>query len=427
MRIVHTSDWHLGLSTGPASRLDEQWSFVRWLLGRLTELQADALIVAGDVFDNLHPSAEAQSLYYRFLAMVAATGVRDVVIVGGNHDSASRLDAPRELLQAVDVHVVGGVPQADLREERMVVPLRRRGSDEVGAVCLAVPYVHEYRLGIRTTDLDVGATRGAFREVFSGLYSDLADRAVEQWPGVPLVATGHLTLGMGSTRDDYPQEIHRVGTIDGLPVEIIDERIRYCALGHIHRSYRVRGSVAWYCGTPIPYSLGEMRGERRVLVVDVDVDGAVEVQPEYVPRQRDLLQLSGPPDVVIAAVRDLTWSTPLPPLVHVRVETQMAEPGLARRLHEALAVHPEGARPILVEVQQRARDLDVEVASVVHEALENLQPDEVFGLMCDARQLRGEERQALMQAFQVIRSATPQVLDEIIQGIELPPSADEVS
>lgn len=422
MRILHTSDWHLGVSTGPASRVEEQQWFLDWLLETLAERRVDALLVAGDVFDSMHPSAEAQALYYRFLARIGGTGVRDVVVVGGNHDSPSRLDAPRALLEAVDVHVVGGVPPAEDRAARMVVPLRTRSDHATAAVCLAVPYVHEYRLGIRTSDLDRDQTRAAFREAFSALYTELADHAHRAAPDAPLIAMGHLTLGSGATRDDYPQEIHQVGTIEGLPASILDPRIRYGALGHIHRSYPVRGSVARYSGTPIPYALSEMSPPRRVLLVEVDGNEDARIDSIEVPRHRDLLELAGPPEQVLGDLAALRWSTTLPPLVHVRVQTDMVEPGLTRRLHEAVASHGD-ARPILVEVQQRASHLAQPGSVPLPRSLEELSPLEVFGLLCDGRDLHGPERERLEDAFLTLASAHGDTLDEMIRAIELPPTA----
>ncbi len=204
MRILHTADWHLGATTGPAPRLEEQGLFLEWLFDILSVRRVDALLIAGDVFDSMHPSAEAQKLYYRFLAGVRLSGVRDVVVVGGNHDSPSQLDAPKDLLEAVDVHVIGGVPAAGDRLDGMIVPLHERGSDEVAALCLAVPYVHEYRLGIRTSDLDREETRSAFKAAFSDLYRTLADRGLERFGDLPLVAMGHLTLGNEVHREDFP-------------------------------------------------------------------------------------------------------------------------------------------------------------------------------------------------------------------------------
>lgn len=425
MRVLHTSDWHLGVSTGPASRVDEQRSFLEWLLETLRDCEIDVLLVAGDIFDSMHPSAEAQAIYYRFLARVAETGVRDVVVVGGNHDSAAGLDAPKAVLAAVEVHTVGGVPAANERLERMIVPLRARGSDDVRAACLAVPYVHEYRLGIRTTDLDRTQTRAEFRAAFSALYSELADGAEALYPGVPIVATGHLTVGDGPRREDYPHEIHQVGNIEGLPVEIIDPRIRYTALGHIHRSYPVDGDRAWYSGTPVPYSLTEMATPRKVLVVDIDGSGPALVKSIEVPRWRDLIQLTGSPQAVLAELASLEWATPLPPLVHVCVETAMVEPGLNRQLNEAVAGHAEGARPVLVEVRQRALTEELDPSRPSLPSLDELLPEQVFGLVCDARQLAGDERTRLEAAFSTLAAADADTLEEMVNAIDVLDSAPE--
>ncbi|MEE9386263.1 MAG: exonuclease subunit SbcD [Nannocystaceae bacterium] len=426
MRILHTSDWHLGLSTGPASRIDEQTWFLDWLFDTLQSREVDVLLVAGDVFDTMHPSAEAQQLYYRFLARVGQAGVRDVVVVGGNHDSPSQLDAPRALLEEVSVHVVGGVPASEERASRMIAPLRARGSDDVAAVCLAVPYVHEYRLGIRTSDLDTEQTRAAFKSAFSELYTRLADHAQEKYPGAPLVATGHLTMGVGVSREDYPQEIHQVGSIEGLPVDLLDPRIRYTALGHIHRCFPIAGSSAWYCGTPIPYSLNEMAVKREVLVVDLGdpLEAEASVQRVEVPPNRELVQLTGDPEKVLADLCALTWTTRLPPLVHVRVETKMAEPGLSRRLYEAVASHrASGGRPELVEVQQRAALVDGENQARSLPSLEGLEPTDVFGLLCDAQQLEGDSRQQLEAVFGEIASADNETFETMVAAIEQPPTA----
>ena len=422
MRILHTSDWHLGVSTGPESRVEEQELFLDWLLDTLEGREVDALVVAGDVFDSMHPSAEALGLYYRFLARVGGAGVRDVVVVGGNHDSASRLDAPRALLEAVHVHVVGGLPATDDRQDRMIAPLRARGSNDVAAVCLAVPYAHEYRLGIRTTDLDRDLTRAAFTEAFSRLYSDVADHAQAQYPGLPLVATGHLTMGFGAKKGDYAQPIHQVGTIDGLPIDILDPRIRYTALGHIHRCYPVAGSRAWYCGTPIPYSLTEMGSARQVLIVDIEGEAEASVERVEVPQYRELVELIGTPEAVLAALVGLRWSTRLPPLVHVLVETKMAEPGLNRRLHEAVASHEQRGCPDLVEVRQMAAEIEGDGIASAVPPLEELEPREVFGLMCDATKLQEDDRQQLETAFATVASANSETLEKMLEAIELPPT-----
>lgn len=424
MRILHTSDWHLGISTGFAalSRRDEQRQFLDWLLLLLQERKLDTLVVAGDIFDSMHPSSDALELYYRFLARIPATGLRQVVIVGGNHDSAAQLNAPRALLQAVDVQVLGGLPPKDEGRDGMLAPLKARGSEEVQAVCLAVPYVHEYKLGIRTTDLDVKTTRADFRAAFSKLYTELADRAEELYPGRPILATGHLTLGGEAKRGDYPQEIHQVGNIEGLPPDILDPRIRYAALGHIHRCYPIKGSTAWYSGSPISYSLNEGAANRRVLLVEIPDQGPAKVEPITVPQSRELLQLKGSPEQVLSAFIALSWSTALPPLVHALVETNQAEPGFEKQLRESVGERPEERRPILVQLKQQRPKEEEPLEAPEPLSLDSLDPGQVFGLLCDAQKLEGQDRDRLEGAFASIASADPESFDEMLNDVGTEPA-----
>ena len=422
MRLLHTSDWHLGISHGTTSRAPDH-DLVLAAIARLVEEDAvDALVIAGDVFDTMQPPAEAQARWFGFLAAIARTGLPQVVVIGGNHDSASRLDAPAEVLRALNVHVVGGIP-SEASWERCVVPLvDRRGA--VGAVALAVPYVHEFRLGVRTTDLDTASVRAAFTERFAELYRVLADRAQAAYPGVPIVATGHLTLG-AATRDDYPQEIHQVGMIDGLPASILDPRIQYAALGHIHRSYPVDAARrAWYSGSPLAMSLPEAKVARRVLRVDLDPDpaGLPVVTPIELPTPRPLIELRGAPDAVIAAIRGLRWTEPLPPLLFCRVITDDPPRDLAVRLDATVAARREGERPIVAELRfERATPLPDEAGPPPD--LRDLDPRGVFDTLLRSRGLPDDE--GLIAAFGALLSATSDDLEARIASIRDGASAGE--
>lgn len=434
MRVLHTSDWHLGLSTGPVSRAPEHAAFLRWLVDTVRARRFDAVVVAGDVFDTVAPSAESQRLYYRWLAALTETGVGTVVIVGGNHDSQARLDAPRELLDAFDVHVVGGLPpRADSarghdRLDEMIVPLRRRrvAPDDpqgpIGAVCLAVPYVHEWRLGIRTTDGDTAALAEAFRERFTQLYAELTDRASEAYPGLPIIATGHLTVGQQHDPQDYPQEIHQVGSIDALPPSVFDRRLRYVALGHVHRCYPVADGRAWYCGSPVATSVTERKVPRRVLQIDLeDVDAAhasrqmalpLDTSPAVtrieVPTWRRIACVEGPLSQVehdldrLAREAELDEGERLAPLAFVRVHTDSLIPDLRDRLQALFETRPEARRPILVEIREvRASPVEPE-GPPAPTALEDLAPIEVFRRLCDAAGVT--ERAGLERAFDALVS-----------------------
>lgn len=415
MRILHTSDWHLGIRHGPASRAPDHALFFAWLRDHIAETAVDALVIAGDIFDTMQPSAETLGHWFRFLAGLPDTGLAQVIVVGGNHDSAARLEAPAAVLGALDVHVVGGLAAAETGRSQCIVPLRDRAG-AARAVCLAIPYVHEFRLGVRTTDLDTTATRRAFRDRFSMLYRQLVDTARELHPELPIIATGHMTIGSQARREDYPHEIHQVGTLDALPADILDPRIQYVALGHIHRPYPVDPQRrAWYSGSPIAFSLPEARTTRKVIQVDLsaDPDGSPTVTPISVPPGRALQELRAGPDALLDAVRRLTWTEPLPPLLFCRVVADAMPPDLGGRLHEALASHPEDARPLLAELrQERTTPPGPTDDDTPPPRLDELHPEQVFDTLLTSRGL--SQASDLRAAFAQIASADPRDFDAMV-------------
>lgn len=398
MRLLHTSDWHLGRTQEGVSREEDHALFLAWLLDAITTHQVDVLLVAGDVFDHSAPSAESQRAYYRFLAQASQTRLKQVVVIGGNHDSASRLDAPREILGALNVHVVGGFPGEDALE-RCLVPV----GTPPQLVVAALPYVHEYKLGVRGTDLEPGALLTAMKDQFQTLYSKLADLAVAMAPEAALVAMGHLTC-LGVEKGDAPFDIHMVGSIGGLPAQVFDMRFQHVALGHIHRSYRVAGSQAWYSGSPIPMGLKEMTPARRVLLVDVDKPGVpAVVTPLQLPVWRELLLVRGSTNAVMETLGSLSSAAPLPALVQVEVEG--GAPGVERLCEEALEKRvAAGPRPVLVGVRRLASApvmLGRMDAPPVVPGRDN--PEEVFRLLCSQR---GEVvDDALLAAFREVLEA----------------------
>lgn len=406
MRILHTSDWHLGSSLGGVPRAPEHVQFLGWLTDTLVREQADLLVIAGDVFDHANPSADALRTWYRFLVGLRETPLRQVVVVAGNHDSPARLEAPREVLDAIDVRVVGTFDGSDASRSRLLCPVP--GPDgEVDAVVLALPYVHEYRLGIRTAGLDPVSIARLYRDRFTELYTDLADEAERRWPGASLLATGHLTCD-GSSSDDYPVPIHSVGSVGALPDSIFDRRIRYAALGHVHRSMQVGSGPAWYSGSPIALRLGEQAQPRVVLRVDLEPNVGRTLTPTAVtvPAFRRLVPVRGTLKKVAAALRELTWSEPLPPLVHVTVELPSRQPEAVaelRRIHEDTWADVED-RPLLVQIRQEVEAPAVEGG---HEAdrppLAGLDPEAVFRLLCDSRGESADE--ALLGAFRSLLQA----------------------
>ncbi|HNX30914.1 MAG TPA: exonuclease subunit SbcD [Holophaga sp.] len=392
MRILHTADWHLGATLEECPREADHRHFLGWLRDALVAEEVDLLIVAGDVFDAPAPSAEAQSLYYRFLHGLAGTPLRQMIVVGGNHDSASRLDAPRDLLAAFGVHVVGGVEEPPGRHLFPVTD----GAGQVRAVVAAVPFVNEWRLGFRGREGSDEAQQEALGAPFRAFYRALADQACRRWPGVPLLATGHLAAA-GSDRTDAPQEIHLVGTLGGLPATIFDARYAYVALGHIHRAHQVDGTRAWYSGSPIALNVKEGRSPRTVNLVDLAPDGSVEVLRLPIPGTRQVVECAGSFEEVKLRLARMSWDEGLPPLVKVDLEVEAYTVGLeeeCRRFVEGLE-----PAPVLVGiVQTQARRPQAEGAPAPSR-LADLEPREVFRMLCGAR---GEDYDGLRDAFEAL-------------------------
>lgn len=389
MRILHTADWHLGCTLGQnhASRTQEHAAFLQWLLATIQEQGVEVLLVAGDIFDQAQPSAEAQQLYYDFLGQAARLpGLRRVVITGGNHDSATRLDAPDGVLRALQVSVVGGYSRS-LDPARYLVPIA--GDDgQVKLVVAAVPYVNEWRLG-QTDQSDAGV----LMQGFTSLYSSLADAAKARWPEAALVATGHLTCardktiveGHASDEDhvgslDAPQEIHRVGTLGALPPSIFDQRYQYVALGHIHRGFPVERPRVWYSGTPVAVNFAEGASPRRVLLVDVQGGALQQVTPLVVPCTRQVIEIRGDEEKVKAALRSLQPVGEQPALVSVILESD--KPALGRR--DAMVrfleqqFPDEVTRPLLSAWQERRPSSEQSVANALRTPAERPTPEGVF-------------------------------------------------
>ena len=273
MKILHTSDWHIGHTLYAKKRLDEHRQFLDWLRDTIEERCIDALIVAGDVFDTGAPGGTAQGLYYDFLKAISGTCCRDVVITAGNHDSPTFLSAPAGLLRRFNIHVVA-LPGA---LEDHVIPLHGPSGD-VQALCCAVPYLRKNEM-VRLSDDGVGSD-AKIAAATQAFYRDVTDAAMAQriqmGRDVPIVATGHL-FASGAVRHDGDgvRDLY-VGSLGQVGADIFPAEVGYVALGHIHGAQCVGGHAhIRYCGSPLAMSFAELGRKKVVLEVDTDDIGTV--------------------------------------------------------------------------------------------------------------------------------------------------------
>ncbi|MFA7060111.1 MAG: exonuclease SbcCD subunit D C-terminal domain-containing protein [Pedobacter sp.] len=269
MKILHTSDWHIGRALYGRKRYEEFERFLDWLINCIESEGIEALLIAGDVFDNGTPSNRALELYYRFLCRCAGAGCRHVVVTAGNHDSPSLLNAPREVLRFLNVHVVGCMAEAD---DELVALNDTNGKPEL-IVC-AVPYLRDRdirRAEAGETFEDKGrklveGIRDHYRQVGDAA---LAKRA-EMGGNLPIVAMGHLFTSGGQTVEgDGVRELY-VGTLGQVRADVFPDCFDYLALGHLHLAQRVNGSdLRRYSGAPIPLSFGEAVQRKIVIALNV--------------------------------------------------------------------------------------------------------------------------------------------------------------
>ncbi len=269
MKILHTSDWHIGKTLYGRKRYDEFEAFFAWLTTTIEREQIDVLLIAGDIFDTSTPGNRAQQLYYRFLHRVAASTCRHVVIIAGNHDSPSFLSAPRELLRALDVHVTGSLSGNPADE--VLVLHDPEGNAEL-IVC-AVPYLRDR--DIRTAEAGE-SMEDKSRKLVEGIrdhYAETISLARQQRaalsPSIPIIAMGHLFVAGGQIIEgDGVRELY-VGSLAHVPAGIFPPDIDYLALGHLHVPQQVNGSpIMRYSGSPLPIGFGEAGQEKSVCLIE---------------------------------------------------------------------------------------------------------------------------------------------------------------
>ena len=292
LTILHTSDWHLGRRLYGRKRYDEFVTFLNWLTDTITTQQVDILIVAGDIFDTMTPSNKAQALYYEFLGTVSKSCCQHVVIVAGNHDSPTFLDAPSQVLKFLNVHVIGTACE-DVSDEVLVLD-NSKGMPY--CIIAAVPYLRDRDVrssgaGESMDSKDANVISGIcahYDAVAAIAKSKQADLINTHTRHIPIIATGHLFAAGGSTTaDDGVRDLY-VGNLGKISAEMFSPYFDYVALGHLHVPQRVGGREhIRYSGSPIAMGFGEARQQKQVLLVKFGaVDSIPNVQSEKLLTQK---------------------------------------------------------------------------------------------------------------------------------------------
>lgn len=306
MRVLHTSDWHIGRTLYGKKRYEEFEAFLTWLVETIQQNEIDALLVAGDVFDTSAPSNRAQELYYRFLCRVAASSCRHVVVVAGNHDSPSFLNAPKELLKALDVHVVGS--SAESPEDEVLV--LRNGQDVPELIVCAVPYLRDRDIRVAEAGESIEDKERKLIEGIRNHYSTVAtlaeQRRKELGVDIPIIGTGHLFTASGKTVEGDGVRKLYVGSLAHVTAGIFPACFNYVALGHLHVPQKVNGSeIIRYSGSPLPMGFGEAKQQKSICQIEFHSTNA-SVQLIDVPIFQKLERVKGDWDGISSRILELS-------------------------------------------------------------------------------------------------------------------------
>ncbi len=402
MKILHTADWHIGKKLHKQELSEDFDLFIKWLIEYIKSENIDVLLISGDIFDLANPSSEARKQYYQALLKLQQLNCK-IIATGGNHDSPSMLDAPKELMKALDMEVIGGLP-AELEET--LVPINGKNKD-IELVVAAIPY-------LRDADLRSGAGASnyedrleATREGIKKIFQSAAEMCKEKYPGIPVIAMGHLyTAGIESSESERDIQI---GNLAAFQASQFGEYFQYVALGHIHKPQRVNAGIpVLYSGSPIPLSFSERKDEKRVLVLDTEK--GYEPESVCLPNFRQLIRLSGNLDELQLKLNSLEKKSELTSLIEVDLVEEQYD---AQKIYALDSMVNDFKREGFEIVKQRVQFKNrVKGAAELYKSeqqLEDLKPKDVFTELIARHEYSEEDRNEILAAFD-------EILEEVQSG-----------
>lgn len=389
MKVLHTSDWHLGQTFFTQSRHAEHQAFFGWLLEQVEQHAVDCVIVAGDVFDTGTPPSYARQLYNQFVVDLQARGCV-LVVLGGNHDSVSVLNESRQVLACLNTHVIAST---GLAVDEQVLTMQNRAG-EVGAIICAVPFIRP-RDVLQSQAGESGqdkrqALGQAIKDHYATLYQKACDMRAALDRDVPIIATGHLTA-LGVKQSDSVRDIY-IGTLEGFAAEGFPPA-DYIALGHIHRPQKVaKSDTIRYSGSPIALSFDELKHDKQVVLADFSTGTTPHITPLAVPVFQPMASHSGDLEGLEAQLQqyqdaDTTvWLS-----LEVHTQDYLSD------LHQRVQAMTEALNVEVLQLR-RARNRTVALNGQQRETLTELSVEEVF-----ARRLAAETFETDTQQRQVTR------------------------
>lgn len=298
MKILHTADWHLGQRLMNRHRKEEHELVLAWLLETVIAEKIEVLIIAGDVFDTPNPPNYAEQLYFDFLKKITRTKCRHIIIIGGNHDAPSKLNAPKELLKIFNIHVLGAITGV---VQDQIVELKNDKGDLEGIIAL-VPFLRDRDLLYAEEQEGSKNHSERLKQAIASHFDAVAAEVNTYDPHLPKIVVGHL-FATGASTSGKQDNIY-VGNIENIDGSQFSEIFDYVALGHIHRAQSIGGQPhIRYSGSLIPVSFSEVANEKSVTIVNFEAGRFLNQEKRKIPSMRPMFQVSGKYDDIIATLQ----------------------------------------------------------------------------------------------------------------------------
>ncbi|MBS7784701.1 exonuclease subunit SbcD [Providencia stuartii] len=368
MRIIHTSDWHLGQYFFTKSRAAEHQQFLTWLIEQVKLHRVDAMIVAGDIFDTGSPPSYARELYNQFVVSLQQTGCQ-LVILSGNHDSVSVLNETSSLLAYLNTDVVtsGATPH--------VITLKN-AQGQPGALLCAIPFLRprDIQLSVagQSSEEKQLSLQTAIRDYYQASYQLAEQQRQTMGLDIPIIATGHLTV-VGAELTDSVRDIY-IGTLDAFPSAAFPPA-DYIALGHIHRPQVIgQQQHIRYSGSPIALSFDEANQQKSVCLVEFDGRELSQIHQLAIPTFQPLQTLKGSLADIQKQLHVLSIEPDTPPVwLDIEVASQDYLADIQQRIESIIK-----GLPVEVVLLRRARKPQNPQQALANETLNELTAEEVF-------------------------------------------------
>lgn len=310
MKILHTSDWHIGKQLHKEDLSEDLELFFDWLIDTIQKEQIDLLLVSGDIFDQANPSQTSFSQYYDFLKRMAKLDCK-ILMTGGNHDSPSVLNAPKQLLEILDIFMVGGAPD-EIQE--LFFEYKK---DDVNLVIAAVPFLKDKDIRKSVAGESYEDKIDQIRIGLKNYFSNVNEYYKENYSAHKFIMMGHLYV-QGAQPSDSEREI-QIGNLAGVEESIFGGTPDYVALGHIHKPYSVGGSnKIHYSGSPVSFSFSEKEDQKQINIINFTTTQN-EVQIIPVPKFRSLIAFEGTMAEVEKTISEFDEKNDLITLGEIRV------------------------------------------------------------------------------------------------------------